>query len=152
MRAKTLVSMRSAALRAMLAAALAVLAACSSAPAEQRLRETIDAMELAAIERRPGDFMESVASDFIGDGSLDRAAMHNLLRAQLMRNQQIGVTRGPLDIQLQGNRATVKFKMVVTGGAGGLLPERAQGYDITSGWRDEDGEWRLFLVEWTEAL
>jgi len=62
------------------------------------------------------------------------------------------VTRGPLDIQLQGNRATVKFKMVVTGGAGGLLPERAQGYDITSGWRDEDGEWRLFLVEWTEAL
>jgi len=87
MRAKTLVSMRSAALRAMLAAALAVLAACSSAPAEQRLRETIDAMELAAIERRPGDFMESVASDFIGDGSLDRAAMHNLLRAQLMRNQ-----------------------------------------------------------------
>ena len=39
-----------------------------------------------------------------------------------------------------------------TGGAGGLLPERAQGYAITSGWREEGGEWMLFLAEWEEAL
>lgn len=152
MRGKSLVSMRFLVFRLLLAAILLLLAACSSEPAEQRLRDTIDAMQLAAIEHRPGDFMESVASDFIGEGSLDRAAMHNLLRAQLLRNREIGVTRGPLDIEMQGDRATVRFKLVATGGAGGLLPERAQGYDITSGWRDEDGEWRLFLVEWKEAL
>jgi hypothetical protein len=109
-------------------------------------------MELAVVERRPGDFMDSVAADFVGNGNLDRAAMHNLLRAQLVRNAAIGVTRGPLDIQLQGGRATVRFSLVATGGAGGLIPERAQGYDITSGWREEDGEWQLFLVEWKEAL
>ena len=148
----TLVSMRFRVLRLLFAGLMVSLAACRSEPAEQRLRDTIDAMQLAATEHRPGDFMESVANDFIGQGSLDRAAMHNLLRAQLLRNQQIGVTRGPLDIQMQGDRATVRFKLIATGGAGGLLPERAQGYDITSGWRDEDGEWRLFLVEWKEAL
>lgn len=128
------------------------LVGCSGPPAEQRLRETIDAMERAGVERKPGDFMEHVADDFVGNGGIDRAAMHNLLRAQLLRNASIGVTRGPLDIQLQENQATVKFKLILTGGSGGLLPERAQGYDITSGWRDVDGEWQLFLVEWDEAL
>jgi hypothetical protein len=132
--------------------ACALLSGCESPPAEQRLRETIDAMERAVVERRPGDFMESVAADFAGNGNIDRAAVHNLLRAQLLRNAEIGVTRGPLEVELQGNRARVRFKLVATGGSGGLIPERAQGYDFTTGWREEDGEWRLFLAEWKPAL
>ena len=136
----------------LLGLALALLSGCSQEPAEARLRSTIDAMEAAVIERRPADFMERVAEDFVGDQGLDRAAMHNLLRAQLVRNAKIGVTRGPLDVKLQGERATVTFKLVLTGGAGGLLPERAQGYAVTSGWRDVDGEWELFLAEWKPAL
>jgi hypothetical protein len=130
----------------------ALLAGCSGPPAEERLRATLDAMELAAVERRPADFMAHVAQDFVGNGNIDRAAMHNLLRAQLVRNAAIGATRGPTEVQLQGDRAIVKFKLVVTGGSGGLLPERAQGYDITSGWRERDGDWELFSVEWKEAL
>lgn len=128
------------------------LAACSGSPDEARLRETIDAMQAAVQERRPGDFMDSVTEDFLGDGGLDRAAMHNLLRAQLLRNANIGATRGPLDIQLQGDRAVVDFSVVLTGGAGGLVPERAQGYSIHTGWRIEDGEWRVFLAEWDPKL
>jgi hypothetical protein len=137
---------------ALLLAACTLLPGCDSTPAEQRLRETIDAMELAVVERRPGDFMESVAADFVGNGNIDRAAVHNLLRAQLLRNAEIGVTRGPLEIELQGERASVRFKLVATGGSGGLLPERAQGYDFKTGWREEDGDWRLFLAEWKPAL
>jgi hypothetical protein len=131
---------------------IALLAGCAQEPAEQRLRDTIEAMQASVVERRPGDFMDHVTDDFIGNEGLDRAALHNVLRAHLLRNAQIGVTRGPLDIQLQGERATVKFKLVTTGGAGGLLPERAQGYAISSGWREVDGEWMLFLAEWDEAL
>lgn len=129
------------------------LVACSRPPDEQRLRETVQAMETAVVERSPGDFMQHVAADFIGSGSVDRAALHNLLRAQLIRNASIGVTRSPLDIELQLPRATVRFNVVLTGGSGGMIPERAQGYDITSGWRlDEDGEWVLFLAEWKPAI
>lgn len=130
----------------------ALLAGCAGEPAEQRLRATLDAMEQAAVERRPADFMAHVAEDFVGNGNIDRAAMHNLLRAQLVRNASISATRGPTEVRLQGERAVVKFKLVVTGGSGGLLPERAQGYDIVSGWRERDGEWELFSVEWKEAL
>lgn len=109
-------------------------------------------MQAAAIERRPSEFMDSVTEDFIGDDGIDRAALHNLLRAQLLRNAAVSATRGPVDIELDGARATVRFTIVLTGGSGGLLPERAQGYAITSGWRVEDGEWRMFLAEWEPAL
>lgn len=138
-------------LLAILASAFQI-AGCRSEPAEQRLRDTIDAMQAAVVERRPADFMEHVTDDFIGNQGYDRAALHNMLRVQTLRNAEIGATRGPLDIQMQGERATVRFKLVATGGAGGLLPERAQGYAITSGWREEGGEWMLFLAEWEEAL
>ncbi len=134
------------------AALLGVLSACAKPPVEEQLRATIDEMQAAAIERRPSEFMYRVTEDFIGDNGIDRAALHNLLRAQLLRNAAVGATRGPLDIELQGERATVRFSIVLTGGSGGLLPERAQGYAITSGWRVEDGEWRMFLAEWKPAL
>ena len=96
--------------------------------------------------------MEHVADDFFGSEGIDRAALHNLLRVQLLRNASIGATVGPLDIVLQDDRAEVRFTLVVTGGSGGLLPERAQGYAITSGWRDVDGTWQLYLAEWKPKL
>ena len=128
------------------------IASCSDTPDEARLRAGIDEMQAAVQERRPGDFMDYVTEDFIGDGGLDRAALHNLLRAQLLRNASIGATRGPLEITLQGERASVDFSVVLTGGAGGLVPERAEGYSIKTGWRIEDDEWRLFLAEWEPKL
>lgn len=125
---------------------------CSDTPDEARLRAGIDEMQAAVQEQRPGDFMQFVTDDFIGEGGMDRAALHNLLRAQLLRNASIGATRGPLDIQIRGDQASVGFSVVLTGGAGGLVPERAQGYSIKTGWRIEDGEWRLFLAEWEPKL
>jgi hypothetical protein len=138
--------------RAALWLVVLLLSACAKEPDEVRLRAQLDTMQAAVLDRRPADFMQYVADDFIGKDGLDRAALHNLLRVQLMRNASIGATRGPLDVRLQGERAQVDFSIVLTGGAGGLLPERAQGYAITTGWRVEDGEWRLFLAEWKPAL
>lgn len=129
-----------------------LLCACASPPEEERLRTAIDRMQAAMKERRPAEFMSGVTVDFIGNDGFDRAALHNLLRAQLLRNAAVGATRGPTQVKLQGDRATVNFDVVLTGGAGGLLPERAQSYAITSGWRMEDGEWRVFFAEWKPAL
>ncbi len=132
--------------------ALGLLAACAKAPAEQRLRERIAGMQDAIAAREVSDFMEGVAPDFIGSGGADRAALHNLVRLQVIRNASIGATLGPIDVEMQGERARVEFDVVLTGGAGGLLPERAQAYAIESGWREEGGEWVVFAAEWEPKL
>lgn len=113
------------------------------------MRLQFERMQAAAQEKRTGDFMDGVSADFTGKSGMDRAALHNLLRAQMLGNASIGVTRGPLEIQLQGDRATVKCTVLLTGGGGRFLPERAQTYAITSGWREEDGEWRIYYADWT---
>ena len=51
-------------------------------------------------------------------------------------------------MEIVGDRATVRFSAVVTGGSGRFLPERAQAWEVTSGWRDEGGDWRLYYAQW----
>ena len=131
---------------------LALLAGCSKPPAEERLRARIGQMQDAIVARDVSAFMDGVAEDFIGSGNLDRAALQQVVRLQVMRNASIGATMGPITVELQGERAIIDFKVVLTGGTGGLLPERAQGYDIHSGWRDGDDGWQVYHAEWKEAL
>lgn len=130
-----------------LAASMA-LAACSRAPPEQRLREQLSAMQAALEERRASDFMDGVADDFAGNGGMDRAAVQQVMRAQMLANTRIGLVVGPAEVEVVGDRASVRFSLVATGGSGRFLPERAQTWQVTSGWRDEDGQWRLYYAEW----
>ncbi|MBN6101656.1 hypothetical protein JR064_05700 [Xanthomonas sp. CFBP 8703] len=82
---------------------------------------------------------------------MDRAALHNLLRAQFLANARIGVNTGPLSIALQGDDATVRFDAVVSGGDARALPERMQRYEVVTGWREQDGRWRLRHAQWKAA-
>jgi ketosteroid isomerase-like protein len=131
---------------------LVLLAGCAQAPAEQRLRERIGAMQDAIVARDVAAFMDGVAADFIGSGGVDRAALQQLVRLQVMRNASIGATLGPMRVELQGERAMVEFDAVLTGGSGGLLPEHAQGYRVRSGWRDGGEGWQVYNAEWKPAL
>lgn len=135
---------------AALAMVLAVLAAaaCSRTSPEQRLREQIGRMQAALEQRQPRVFIDGVAEDFAGNGGMDRAALQQAVRAQVLAHADVGLTLGPAEIELQGDRATVRFSALATGGSGRLLPERAGGWHITSGWRDEDGQWLLYYAEW----
>ena len=62
-----------------------------------------------------------------------------------------GVSPGAngLQVELQGDRATVRFSAVASGGSGRWVPDRVQAWEIVSGWREEDGQWRLYYAEWT---
>ncbi|MBB6065100.1 nuclear transport factor 2 family protein [Pseudoxanthomonas broegbernensis] len=132
-----------------LATAVALLAAaCSRTPPEQRLRERISQMQAALEGRGAAAFMDGVAEDFSGNGGMDRAALQQVVRMQVLANASIGLTLGPADVQLQGDRATVRFSAMSTGGSGRFLPERAGAWEITSGWRDEGGQWRLYYAQW----
>ena len=129
-----------------------LLAACSRAPAEQRLRETIAAMQAAAEAGDTGDFLDGVSPEFSGNsGQYDRRRLHAMLRAIALRHRDLGVTLGPLDITMHGeDRATVQVDAIVTGGSGGLLPDSGRHLRIDSGWRQEDGDWRCITATWLE--
>ena len=110
-------------------------------------------MQHAAEARDPRQFMEHVASDFSGNqGSVDREGLHNLMRAIVLRNEKVGVTLGPIDVDVQGNRATASLMATLTGGRGGLLPEHGAIYSIKSGWRRDGKDWICFAATWEEKL
>lgn len=129
------------------------LAACHRTPDEQRIRDAITAMQQAAEARQPRDFMGYVSKEFTGnDGTVDRDGLMNILRAEVLRNDKASVALGPIDIDLQGDRATARVTATLTGGSGGLLPEHASVYAITSGWRREGREWRCYNAAWEQKL
>jgi hypothetical protein len=139
------------ALRFAAALALLLLAACSRTPDETRIRNAITAMESAVETRNPRDFMAYVTEDFIGqDSSFDRATLHNMLRAQFLRNEAVAVLTGPIDVTLQGGRATASMTVTLTSGSGGLLPERGAIYDVETGWKKVDGDWRCLSARWQQ--
>jgi hypothetical protein len=132
----------------LLVVSAALLAGCREEPAEARLRARIDSMQQAVEERRMSDFIEGVAPDFAGNNAMDRTSLHSLLRVHALRNQAIGATRGPLQLEILGDRATVEFELLLTGSEHRVMPDRARALSITSGWRDVDGEWQVFYAEW----
>ena len=137
---------------ALLCALFVALAGCDSTPPEDKLRATITKMQTDGENHQVGDVMDSVAEDFGGGGGMDRQALHRMLLGISMRNAELGVTIGPVDVEVIGERATAEFTLGASGGAGGLLPDRAQVYDVTTGWRLEDGEWKLISASWKEKL
>lgn len=131
----------------LLTAALA-LAACARPGPEQRLRESLQALQ-AAVEERDADALEgALAEDFIGPGGLDRAGARRLAQASFLRYRHVGVSLGPADVRLRGDRAEVSFTAALTGGSG-RWPDAARLYAVRTGWREVEGEWRLVSAEWT---
>lgn len=128
------------------------LAACARDPSEQALRDTIEALEIAGEERQVGDFMDHVAEDFAGNGAeYDRPGLQNLLRMVALRHQSISVVKSGVEIDLHGDRALVRMRILVTGGGGGLIPDSGQLFDTESGWRFVDGQWQLGSASWKPA-
>ncbi len=132
---------------------LAFAAACSRTTPEERLRETVSALQEAIDARDASAISELVAADFVGNEGLDREGARRLAAAVFLRHREIGAVLGPVDVSLSGDtHASVDFTAMVTGGGGGWMPESGQVYRVRSGWRVEEGEWRLTSAEWTPQL
>ena len=127
------------------------LAGCSRQPPEQALRTTIAAMEEAAEHNDADALFDHIADDFAGSQGMDRDAFRRYVLVMGLRNQSIGVNLGPLDVKLFDDRASVAFTVALTGGPG-WLPDRAQVYDVTTGWRLQDDDWKLISASWKPKL
>lgn len=124
----------------------------SRPPAEQAIRAQIVAMQQALAEGRAADLMAAVAEDFAGpEADFDRRRLALLLRAYLQRYRVIRADLGPIDIALQGERATARFLAVLRAGEG-VLPEEAGAWRVETGWRRDGREWKLIAARWDQAI
>ncbi|MBU8977938.1 MULTISPECIES: nuclear transport factor 2 family protein [unclassified Lysobacter] len=129
-----------------------LLAACGRTPPEERLRGTLAELH-TAIEKKDAAALDDVlAEDFVGPGALDRDGARRMAQLMFLRYGAVGANIGPVSIELQPGHATASFNVALTGGSGQLLPEAARLYDVRTGWREVDGEWRMTSAEWDAKL
>ncbi|MEO6264262.1 MAG: nuclear transport factor 2 family protein [Luteimonas sp.] len=136
---------------AALAAALS-FSGCVRTPPEQRLRDTVAALQAAIEARDVGGMKEILAEDFVGTDGLDREGTGRLAQVMFLRHRDVGVSLGPLEVELHERHATVRFNAALTGGSGAPLPDTARLYDVETGWRLEGNQWRLTSASWTPRL
>ena len=132
---------------------LAALCACTRTTPEQRLRDTVSSLQAGIETRDAGDIRAVLADDFVGPEGLDREGAVRMAQAMFLRHRDIGVTiTGPLQVRMQPDHASVRFDVALSGGSGGVLPDTARLYSVETGWRLQDGDWRLTSAEWTPRL
>lgn len=132
--------------------ALAILASCARTPPEQALRDSVAGLQAAMEARDPSAMEAMLADDFVGPDGLDRSGARRMATLYLMRHDSIGVTIGPLEVRMQQDHAQVDFTAALTGGSGRLMPDSGQVYAVRTGWRIEDGDWKMTSAAWEPEL
>jgi len=130
-----------------------LLAACAKDDPEQAVRRQVEAMQAAIDARDAGDVEALLAEDFVGNEGMDRRAIRQLAAAVFLRHREVAAKVGPVRMEMRGDSdAIARFSVIATGGSGGLLPESGQVYQVETGWRLVDGEWKLLSASWTPNL
>lgn len=123
------------------------LVGCASEPDADALRRIIGEMETAVESGETGDFLDHVSEDFSGqDGGVDARQLRATLVGLVLRHERIGVVPGDAEIEVRGDRATVRLRVLATGGS--WMPETGQILDIDSEWQRIDGDWRCASAKW----
>lgn len=127
--------------------------ACSRDSPERALRLQVEALQAAIEARNAGDVQAILAEDFIGNDGLDRRGARQLAVATFLRHRDIAARFGPVQVEMRGQGGAVaRFTVLATGGSGGLMPESGQVFDVETGWREVDGDWRLLTATWQPRL
>lgn len=140
-----------AAFAGLLLAALVLAGGCVKTPPEAALRATIEAMQAAAESRDADALADAVSEEFVGPDGMDRDQFRRTLAVAWLRDRNVGVQLGPLDVELVGDRARVEFTAGTRGGEG-WLPDRGQLYQVKTAWRLEGGDWKLISATWAPVL
>lgn len=128
-----------------------LLLACARQPDADAIRARIVQMAGAAEAQRVGDVLDGISGDFIGNGELDRAQLANLVRAQLLGGNAVGVDLGVVEVDVHGERATARFTATLTDGSGRWIPDRRATLEVETGWRREGGDWTCYNARWSNS-
>jgi hypothetical protein len=134
------------------------LGGCSKPPTEEAIRLAIGEMASALEQRKVGPIADRLHDELeireSAHGTLGSEQARRMLTAVFMRHRNINVVVTNIQVlpdSLREDRATARFNALVTGGSGGILPDRAELYRIDSEWH-YDGDWKLLRIDARRAL
>lgn len=140
---------------ALIAQCVVLLAGCSRSDPERELRAAMADMQAAVVKKDTGAFMKFVADDFTRQsGGMTAKELRRTLTGVFLAQKSVSVsaTVGEVTIDAKDKtRATVRITVLATG-AQGMLPDTAQSWDMTAGFRREGGVWKVFNAEWKPLL
>ncbi|WP_242346761.1 nuclear transport factor 2 family protein [Anaeromyxobacter terrae] len=120
---------------------------------EERIRALLDGAARAAVERRIGDVVAGVSERFRGEG-LDRRGLKQLVAAQVLRGEWVGVSISGVRVAVDGDRATAVADAVLSRSLGAgkalvdLLPGEASAHRFDLVLEREAGGWRVVGARW----
>lgn len=135
----------------------ALLASCKRSAPEQQLRQDVAQLQVGIQARDLSSIRGALADDFVGPEGMDRNAAVRLAQVTYLQNARISAVFGPLQVTLSPSaanpdHASVAFSAALTGGSDGALPDSARLYQVRTGWRLRDGDWRMTSADWTSTL
>lgn len=138
---------------ASIAVVFALLTACAPPPDDEAmLRKILDEMEQAVEKKQGKDFLRHVAEDFRGQkGSMDKRGVRRLLLYHFVRHKGIEMLITSREFNIKEATAKITLQVGVAG-LTGIVPERAQYYDVQLFWRKEGDVWRLSGADWQSRL
>src|SRR5215831_17703088 len=91
--------------------------ACARSDPERELRAAVAQMAHAVEARAPGDLLEYLADDFTRESSaFGKQDVRRVLAGVLLRNEKISVTAVVTSVEITGERARTRVRVVATGG------------------------------------
>ena len=127
-------------------------------PTEDAITRAIKEMAAALEQREASPIVDRLHEDLVIregiHGALGKEQAGRMLTATFFRHREISVVLTNIQIMadsIREDRATATFNALVTGGSGGILPDRAQLYRINSEWQN-DGDWKLVSMEAKRAM
>jgi hypothetical protein len=135
------------------------LTACGTpAPAEQAISQAIKNLAEGIEQRDSSAVVEHLHEDLqineSNHGSLDLDQARRIMTAAFFRHRNISVVLTNIQVipdNIREDLASAHFNALVTGGSGGILPDRAQLYRVESQWLN-DGDWKLVSLQAKRAL
>ena len=126
-----------------------VVAACARTPDDQAIRACVEKGVDAAQSHDAAALIDVLADDFIGNDEIDKAGLKSQLRGQFVVAKAVGVRVGPIDVEIDGDRATARFDAFVTDTSGRWIPDRAATLHFETGWRREGKRWLCNNAKWS---
>jgi len=127
-------------------------------PTEDAITRAIKEMAAALEQREASPIVDRLHEELVIregiHGALGKEQAGRMLTATFFRHRDITVVLTNIQVtadSIREDRASASFNALVTGGSGGILPDRAQLYRINSEWQNDD-DWKLVSMEAKRAL